>query len=73
MDAKHRIPVAPERNGEGSNKVAGQPEMGRSECFWPPICNIRIGDVLASPGKDMYVHLCAVLKLLLVPSVFGQT
>lgn len=29
--------------------------------------------MLASPGKDMYVHLCAVLKLLLVPSVFGQT
>lgn len=65
--------LAPKRNGERSNKVAGQPEMWRSEYFWPPICNMRIGDVLASPRKDMYVYLCAVLKLFLVPFVFGQT
>lgn len=29
--------------------------------------------MLASPGKDMYVHLCAVLKLFSVPLIFGQT
>lgn len=29
--------------------------------------------MLASPGKYINVHLCAVLKLFSVPLIFGQT